>query len=135
MNNRFFFALWGVLLAICAGLGFIPEPEGALGTAMTILALASFLPPMVLVYRAKQSRNRRNLALIRNLSLASLILTVILVILNFLSFTASESWGNFIYYVLVTATTPMVCGRYWALSLFLWAYLMVDCTAALRKKT
>ena len=134
MNNRFLFTLWGVLLALCAGLGFLPEPEGALGTVMTVLAFGCFLPPMVLAARAKKAGDRRTLSLIRNLSLASLILTVILLILNFLSYAASESWGNFIYYVLIMVSTPMVCSRFWAASLFLWAYLMLDCASALKKR-
>ena len=59
---------------------------------------------------------------------------MVLLIANFLSVLGSELLGNILYYVLVIVSTPMVCGQYWVISLFLWAYLMIACMKALRKK-
>lgn len=134
MKKSTLFALWGGLFVVCAGLGFIPEPEGALCVLLVILALGFFVPPMVLVHQAKAKKDCGMLILIRNLSAMSLILTLALLIANFMSFAASEVVGNILYALLIIVTSPMICGQYWVLSMFLWAYLMIACAAALKKK-
>jgi len=134
MNNKILFILWGAGLALCAGLGFIPEPQGALAILMTILAVASFIPPALLIVRSGKGNDRRTLTLIRNLAVAALVLTLVLLISNFAAFAASETVGNILYFMLIVVSSPMVCCRYWALSLFLWACIMVTAAAALKKK-
>ena len=42
MNKKLSFTIWGVLFAVCAALGFVPQPEGALKVLMVILALGFF---------------------------------------------------------------------------------------------
>ena len=37
MSRKSLFILWAVLFGLCAALGFLPEPEGPLGTALTVL--------------------------------------------------------------------------------------------------
>ena len=132
MKKHTLFALWGGLFSLCAGLGFIPEPEGALRTAMTVLAVVSFLPPAVLLYRAGKRQESATLRLIRNFSALSLILTAVLLILNFLTVLQSETLGTVLYYVLVIVSSPMVCSGQWALSLFLWACLLMVSLRQLR---
>lgn len=134
MKKSTLFALWGGLFVICAALGFVPEPEGSLRILLVIFALAFFVPPMILMNQAKAGKDRSTLMLIRNLAAMSLILTLVLIIANFMSFAASEVVGNILYALLIVITTPMICGQYWALSMFLWAYLMIACAAALKKK-
>jgi len=134
MKKSTLFVLWGGLFVICAGFGFIPEPKASMKVFQVMLALAFFVPPMILTHRAKAEGDRGTLMLIRNLAFSSLVLTVVLIIANFLSFAASQVVGNILYALLIVITTPMVCGRYWALSLFLWAYLMIACAKALKKK-
>lgn len=134
MNKKFLLSLWGVLLALCAGLGFIREPDGVVAWLLTMLAVASFVPPLLLVYRGKKRGDRGTLRLIRGLSAASLALTLVLLIANFLSVAASQTAGDILYGMLVVAATPMVCSQIWVLSLFLWAYLMISCHSALKKK-
>lgn len=121
MNKKSLYALWGFLFILCAGLGFIPEPAGALKTLMTLLAIACFLPPAVLLYCA-DSADR---TLIRNLSALSLGLSLVLLIANFLSAYASDTLGTILYYILVTVSSPMICSGHWAMSLFLWACLLM----------
>ena len=125
MKNQYLFALWGALFILCAGLGFIPEPAGALRILLTGLSVLFFLPPAVLVWKGYRKQNRRQLALVRDLSIVSLSLSVLLLIANFLSAFHSELLGNILHGVLVVVSSPMICSGHWALSLFLWACLLI----------
>ena len=125
MKKKSLFALWGGLFLLCAGLGFIPEPAGAVRWVLTGLSILFFLPPAVLVYQGKKTGDGHLLALIRNLSAMSLGLTAVLLILNFLTAFRSELVGNLLHAVLVVVSTPMICSGRWVLSLFLWACLLM----------
>ena len=130
MKNRFIFALWGALFILCAALGFIPEPAGAGRLLLTLASLLFFLPPAMLIRSARKTGSRSQLALMRNLSALSLGLTAVLLILNFLTAFRSETLGNILHAVLVIVSSPMICSGHWALSLFLWASLLI---ASLKK--
>lgn len=130
MNKKTLFALWGGLFLLCAGLGFISEPTGVLKALMVILSVAFFVPGLLLI----RAGGRNTLKLVRNLAIASLALTLVLLIGNFLSIAASETVGTILYNILIVVSCPMVCGQYWALSLFLWAYLMIAAMTKLKKK-
>ncbi len=132
MRNSVLYVLWGVLFALCAALGFLYEPEGALRTLMILLALGFFLPPGILTYRAIRAQDRKTLELMRNLSIASLVLTFVTLILNFLFLMAPEAVGNILYVILVIVSTPMFCAQYWVLGMFGWACLMVVSFSQLR---
>lgn len=130
MNKKFLAALWAGLFIVCAGLGFIPEPEESLKSLLTLLSLLFFLPPALLLYDAGRNRDAAALQLIRNLSAISLTLTMVLLILNFLTVLSSEGLGQILHYVLIIVSCPMICSGHWAMSLFLWACLL---TASLRQ--
>ena len=134
MKKSVCFALWGVLFILCAGLGFIPEPAGVLRWLLAVVSVLFFLPPALLVSRAGKENDTHTLKLVRNLSALSLLLTLILLVLNFLTAMGSELLGTVLYYVLVIVSSPMVCSGYWVLSLFLWACLLVVSGKQLRKK-
>ena len=121
MNKKVLFVLWGVLFILCAGLGFIPEPQGVLKGVMTAASVLFFLPPAVLLYRADRDTG----LLIRNLSALSLGTTLLTLILNFGLAVSSETLGNILHYILVVVSSPMICSGYWVLSLFLWACLLM----------
>lgn len=125
MKSRFLYTIWGALFILCAGLGFIPEPTGAAKLLLTILSLLFFLPPAALVWQGRKNANLAQLKLVRNLSLASLTLTALLLIVSFLTAFRSELLGNLLHGVLVVVSSPMICSGHWALSLFLWACLLV----------
>ena len=125
MKYRFLYALWGALFILCAGLGFIPEPAGALKVLLTGVSLLFFLPPAVLVWQSRREKNRAVLALVRNLSFASLSLSALLIIANFLTAFRSELLGNILHGVLVVVSSPMICSSHWAMSLFFWACLLI----------
>ncbi len=124
MNQKPLYVLWGGLFILCAGLGFIPEPEGILRLLLTLLSLAFFVPGGLLLYRAAQAGDRQGAKLIRNLSALSLGFTVVLLVLSFLTAFASDWVGSFLHAMLVIVSAPMICSGYWALSLFLWACLL-----------
>lgn len=134
MKKSMYFSLWGGLFILCAGLGFISEPRGFLKWVLVALAAAFFLPPALLARNAAREKDFVTLRLIRNLSIASLALTVAVLIGNFLSVMAPEAVGNALYIMLVIVSVPMVCGRYWLMSLFLWAFLMLYCMGKLTRK-
>ena len=129
MKKTFLYALWAVLFVLCAALGFIPEPEGALGLVLTGLSMAFFLPPAWLLYRGK----REDVQLIRNLAALSLALTLTVLILNFFTAFGSESLGRILHYVLIIVSSPMICSGHWAMSLFLWACLLTGSLRMLKK--
>ena len=125
MKNRFLYALWGALFILCAGLGFIPESDGALKLLRTGLSVLFFLPPALLIWKARQERNRAALLLVRNLSIVSLSLSVALIIANFLTVFRSQLLGDILHGILVVVSSPMICSGHWAMSLFLWACLLI----------
>ena len=129
MSKKVLFVLWGGLFIVCAGLGFIPEPEGFLKGMMTALAVFFFVPGFLLL-----RRHRRTAKMVRNLAAASLAATVLLIVANFLSIGAGKAMGDALYAVLVIVSSPMVCGGNWLLSLFLWACLLVAGSDILKKR-
>ena len=131
MKPKNLFALWGGLYVLCAGLGFIPDPTGLLKVLLVVAAVAFFVPPLMIVYG---KGDRHALQLIRNLAAWWLLLTTVLLIFNFMSATAPEHLGNLLHAVLVIVSSPMICGQYWVLSLFGWAFLMYAAIARLKKK-
>lgn len=125
MKNQFLYALWGALFILCAGLGFIPEPAGALSVLLTGLSILFFLPPAVLVWKGRREKDRQGLMLVRNLSIVSLGLSATLIIANFLVAFRSELLGDILHGVLVVVSSPMICSGHWAMILFFWACLLI----------
>ena len=133
MKKNVLCALWGGMFILCAGLGFIPEPSAYAGNLMTLAAVLFFLPPALLLWQAHQAGDRPMLRLVRNLSLLSLGLSLVLIVLNILSAMSSEVLGDLLNSVLIVVSSPMICSGSWALSLFLWACLMVVSMSLLKK--
>lgn len=131
MSKKCLYTLWGVLFSLCGGLGFIPglmeQVPAALQAILTVLSLASFLPPAMLVYSAKKAGDAHTIKLVRNLSALSLGVTLLVLVLSLATAMASEAVGNFLHVVLILVSSPMVCSGCWVLSLFLWACLLMAC--------
>jgi len=125
MKRSVLYPLWGGMFILCAGLGFIPEPAGVLASALQVLAVMCFVPPLILLYRAQRQRDRVTLKLIGSLSALSLCLSLLLILLNILSAAWPEWLGLVLHGVLVIVSSPMICSGSWALSLFLWACLLM----------
>ena len=125
MKQRTVYALWAVLFIVCAGLGFIPEPAKNLQILLTVFSALFFVPPALLLHLSAKTRDDHTPKLIRNLSALSLVLTMILLILNFLTVLRSAFLGQVLHYVLVIVSCPMICSGHWAMSMFLWACLLM----------
>ena len=131
MNKKVLFVLWGVLFLLCAGLGFLPEPEGFGKGLLTGVSVLFFLPPALLLYRTDAPTAQ----LIRNLSALSLGITMVTLILNFVLAVSSETLGNILHAVLTVVSAPMICSGYWVLSLFLWSCLLMVSLKKCQKKS
>ena len=134
MKKQSLFALWGSLFVLCAALGFVPVPGTALKILLTLLSVAFFIPGALLLHLSAKNGDRSTAELVRNLAAASLAFTLLLIVANFFSALGGETLGNILYSVLVIVSAPMVCSGYWALSLFLWACLMIGAIQILRQK-
>jgi len=121
MKQKTLFALWGLLFVLTAVLGFLP---GAWWSRLA--SILFFLPPFVLLHRGDRDTTR----LVRNLSALSLGITMVTLILNFVFAVSSETLGNVLHIILTIVSAPMVASGFWALSLFLWACLLM---ASLKK--
>ena len=124
MKTKSLCIAWGALYVLCALLGFIPAPTGFLKVLLVICSLAFFIPGGILVYDALQQKNRKVLLVARILSTISLILTLVVLVANFLWVLAAQWVGDLLYALLVLVSVPMVSSGYWVMSLFLWACLL-----------
>lgn len=125
MRNKTLYLIWGGLFIFCGLLGFIPEPAGLVKALMVLSSVVFFVPGGLLLYSGKKEGDFRTIGIVRNLSLISLGVTLLLLVLNFLSGHASNAVGDFLYGLLVFLSSPMICSQYWFLSLFLWACLLM----------
>ena len=126
--------LWGAAYGICTVCGFFPVASGALYGLFILLSLGFFVSPALLLFEAVQNKQPKILRIIRNLSLISLGLTLVTIVLNFVSIQASAAWGLVLYWILILVSTPMVCSQVWVIGLFGWAMLLMTCLHYLRKK-
>ena len=134
MSNKTLYYIWGGLFILCGLLGFIPEPEGLVKALMVLSSVVFFVPGGMLLYLSKQEGDLRTIGIVRNLSVISLAVTLVLLVLNFLSGNASAAMGDFLYGLLVMLAAPMVCSQYWFLSLFLWACLLMTALSMGKKR-
>ena len=118
MKVKIAYALWAVLFAICACLGFVNDAAGFGKALLTLSSLIFFLPGVLLLYWGQRKQ-------VRIISICSLSATLVLLVANFFSVLASEAVGNVLYAVLVIVSSPMVCSQYWVLSMFAWACLLM----------
>ncbi len=116
--------VWAALYAVCVGLGFVSNPTAGEKAVLVALSIGFFVPPYWLYFLGRKEESRKTHLILRLISAIILILTLILLIGNFLSVYFSTEVGLVLYVLLVMFSAPMMCGQYWALSLFLWACLL-----------
>ena len=133
MKKANLYYVWGALFIVCAGFGFIREPQGGLKALLVLLAAGFFVPGGLLLHRGLKSGDTALVKRICLISALSLGLTMLLLIANFLSIFLSQQMGNVLYALLVIVSAPMACGQYWAVSLFAWACLLLAGLQGLRK--
>ncbi|HIT34254.1 MAG TPA: hypothetical protein IAC31_06490 [Candidatus Faecousia intestinigallinarum] len=134
MKSKTLYILWAVLFILCAGLGFIPNPDNLGKAVLILLGIGFFVPGGVLLHRAGKRGDVHSLRIIRSLSLLSLALTFLTLVLNFALVRADEAVGAALYAVLVVVSSPMVCIQFWALGMFGWACLLMVSLSLLRKR-
>ena len=133
-KTKLLWILWAVAYGICTVCGFIPVTTDAISGLFILLSLGFFVPPALLIFRGVQNKQTQILRLIRNLSIISLIVTMVTIVLNFVSVQASEAWGTVLYWLLIVVSTPMICAQHWVIGLFGWAMLLMTCLNYLKKK-
>ena len=133
-RNQKLALIWAGMYILCVALGFVQTKNGLLQALFALLAIGFFVPGGILLYEAVEQKNRVLVKRIRLLSLTSLLLTVLVLIGNVLTLPASEAVGNRMHALLVIVSSPMFCSQFWAISLFLWACLLMVSLQQLRKK-
>ena len=126
--------MWLYMFILCAVLGFIPGPVGFLKFLLVVIAIGFFVPGFVLLTKADHRDDLKTIRTVRNISIVALVLAVVMILLNFASALLSKVWGTVLYYVMVVLASPLVCGQYWVLTLFLWACLMFYAISLLKKR-
>ena len=117
-------AIWAGMYLLCAVLGFLPPQEGGNRVLLVILALLFFAPPGWVLWLSLHSDDLQTIKRLLLLSAVSLGSTMVLIVLNFLSVLGPDWLGDFLYFLLIALSAPMLCGQYWVLSLTLWAILL-----------
>ena len=79
----------------------------------------------MLIYLAAAEGDRNTLKLVRNLSALSLGATLLVLVANVLCAVCSELLGTVLPILLIVVSSPMIASGYWAVSLFLWACLLL----------
>lgn len=125
MKKTVLYIIWGILYCACVGFSFIKDPTVGEKVFLVALSIGFFVPPFALAIQARKEENRKTLLALRLVSIGVLVLSLVLLVLNFLSLYFSAHTGLVLYVLLVMFSTPMVCGQYWFVGLFLWACLLM----------
>lgn len=125
MKKTILYIVWAVLYALCVGLGFVTEPTAGEKAFLLILSIGFFVPPYWLYFLARKENSRKTVLVLRLISIGILALTLLFLILTFLSVNFSQQAGLVLGVLLTMFSAPMVCSQVWALPLFLWAILMM----------
>ena len=134
MKKWILYGFWVVEFILCASLGFIHNANAVGKVFQTILSLLFFVPPAILLVDAIRKKERGEPLRLIIISAASLALTMVLLVANVLSVGASKAVGDALYGILIVVSSPMVCSRYWLLSLFLWACLLMGALYGRKQK-
>ena len=125
LSYKILYTAWAVMFLLTVLLGFVfPSAMGGMLAVLRLAAAAFFLPPAVILVRAKRTGEGFHVRLIRWLALASIVLTAVLLVVNLLSARWPEWLGNALYAALAVVSAPMICANHYALSLFLWGTLL-----------
>lgn len=125
MKKTILYIVWAVLYCLCVGLGFVNDPTDMETAFLIILSIGFFVPPYWLYFLAKKENSRKTVLVLRLISIGILALTVLFLILTFLSVNFSDRAGFVLGVLLTMFSAPMVCSQIWVLPLFLWATLMM----------
>lgn len=120
MKTKRLWLTWLYMFALCAVLGFIPEPYGLVKALLVIAAVCFFIPGMLLLLKGDKKTTKR----VMLISGLFLVLSMGMIIFNFASALLPPVWGTVSYILMGILANPILCGQYWILSLFGWALLL-----------
>ena len=127
LNYRTLYLAWASLFALTAVLGLLfpnaADPAGR--AALTALSVLFFLPPWLILARAKGEGERRHIRLSRYLSLAAVGLTLVLLIANLRSAGLGDALGAALNAALTVVAAPMVGSNFFVLPIFCWGTLIM----------
>ena len=124
-KHTILYIVWAVLYCACVGFSFVDPDNAGEKAFLVLLSVGFFVPPYILVFRAKKQENRKTVKILRWICIGVLALSLVLLTLNILSVKFSSQTGLLLYVMLAMFAPPLACARQWALSLFLWACLMM----------
>lgn len=133
LTEKRLYWFWAGMYVLCAALGFMTEVTGFIKGLLVNFSLVFFVPGGILLYLGIRENNRKAILRIRWIAAISLGLTALLLLLNVMSVLFPQWLGTVLYVMLGLVSAPMLCSQYWALSLFLWASLLMA-TLMLPKK-
>lgn len=125
MKQKLLYAAWGCLYILCVALGFVKNPAGFGKVLLVLTGIIFFLPGAWLLRDGLMSGHRKTVKTVRVIAICSLTLTLLLLVLNFMSLRWNSVVGDRLFELLSLVSAPMLCCQYWVLSLFLWACLLV----------
>lgn len=120
MKTKTLWLIWLYLFALSCVLGFIPEPPEFVKALLFLVGVSFFIPGALLLKKG----DHKTVVCIRVLSILSLVLTLVALILNFVSTLMDPVWGTVLYILVGILSTPMFCCQIWVVGLFGWACLM-----------
>lgn len=120
------YRIWTGLFALTAVLGLLfPEAESAAGRFfLALISVIFFVPPWLILSKAKDEGNRHHVRLVRYLAAASLVFTLVLLCAGILSVRWGKTAGDLIHILMTIICAPLVCSNYYVLPMFLWAMLL-----------
>ena len=134
MDKGILAAAWIGMYILCCVLGFLPEQQGFSLYEMSAVSVCFFIPPFLLLRKAKAEQDVKTLRLVRRVSILSLSLTTVLLVANFLSvLSPSEAFGTALHIVLRIVSVPMGSSG-GVISLFLWACLLYSSIPGKKKE-
>lgn len=134
MKYKYLYIIWAGMYLLCAALGFLPEPEGAVYWLLFGIGMMFFIPPAVILCQAIRTENRKQVKAVMWISISWLSVMLMMLVANFLSIGATEAVGTALYYMLVVMASPMVCSQIWVAPMFAFGCLLTASVQYLRKK-
>lgn len=125
LSYKTLYIAWAAMAVLTMVLGFAYPNAG--GIWPRLISVVFFIPPWMVLRRAKTEENRFHVRLVGLLSASSVLLTLVLLVLNLMSANWSESVGNALNAALTVVSVPMVCSNFFILPLFLWGTLIAGC--------
>lgn len=127
MSYPILYTLWASMFLLTAALGLLfPQETGLSRWVLTAVSVIFFVPPWMILHRARAAEDRSQIRLVRYLSLASVLLTAVLLVLNLRSAGLSEAMGRALNAALAVVSAPMLCSNLFVLPIFLWGCLIAD---------